>query len=636
MNNGAPAVDSSKQLGWVRRFAFRRTPGPAAVSNTPAPTDPLLEFGSEPARTQERAARSRTSPAPTRPNHRSIAWLLVLGASALAAVAVPTVGQLRGIAAKPPAPAFGKVSIETRPAGVKVFVDGENRGAAPLTLSLKAGAHAITLLNGAAQRKFAVVVTAGSDASRYVEFAPSEPTPSSGTISVTADVAGKVAVDGHPRGSTPLTLTDIPAGQHTVTVSGESGRMERTVTVDPGATASIVFSLPKAAGPTVGWLSVTAPFELQIYDAADLVGSGAAAKMMMTAGRHDVRLVNTGLEFETVRRVDVAPGKVAAVQVDAPMSTLSANARPWAEVVIDGTSLGQTPLSNVPIAGRQPPRRLQASATRRSGANDPGDGQRAQSDQRRHDQEETVMTIKISAAVLALVLGVGAPARGADRLLAAARELYASAAYEDALTMLKALAESQDVPRARHAANRRIPVALSVRAGRHGRRRVRRAGGVPHRPVLRAERRRSVAARGGMFTKVRRSLLPSLIREKYQVAKAAVDRADWPAAETLLADTHRLLAKAQEDGVEDSITDLRIVVDGFIDLARTATAKAVSTVPSTPAPAAAASGAPPRRRCRSCTTRTRQGSPRRSRSGRPCRRCLMRWSRRFGNGAGWT
>ena len=182
-----------------------------------------------------------------------------------------------------------------------------------------------------------------------MEFAAAAAVPSTGAISIAADTVGKVTVDGHPRGTTPLTLDNVLAGSHTVVVTSEAGRLERTVTVDPGATASIVFSNAKSAGPTVGWLAIAAPFDVQIYDAGDLVGSGPAAKIMLTAGRHEVRLVNTTLGFESAQRVDVAAGKVETVQVDPPMSTLSVNARPWADVVIDGTSAGQTPLSNVPI-----------------------------------------------------------------------------------------------------------------------------------------------------------------------------------------------------------------------------------------------------------------------------------------------
>jgi hypothetical protein len=345
MNHGTSAVDSGKP-GWLHRLLPRHKAGASAPADAD-PTDFLLAFDAESVR--------KPTPVPGKPpssHARSQivkTWLMILAASALVMAAVPAVGQLRAIAAKPAAPAYGTIAIDTRPAGVKVVVDGENRGAAPVTLSLKTGPHAIALFNGLDQRNFQVQIAAGSETTHYVEFAASAPAPRTGTISVSADTPGKVTVDGKPLGATPLTVTDLPAGSHTIVVASDAGRLERSVTVAPGENASIVFSLPKALGPTVGWLSVASPFDVQIYDAADLVGSGAAAKIMLTAGRHDVRLVNASLGFESARRIDVAAGKVASVQVEAPMAALSANARPWAEVLIDGTSAGQTPLSNVQV-----------------------------------------------------------------------------------------------------------------------------------------------------------------------------------------------------------------------------------------------------------------------------------------------
>ena len=313
MNHGAPAVEPNKRLSWFRRIVQpRRT-----VSQTPDHADAvdfLLAFDAEASRppvsaTRATAPRRRASP-PTR------TWLMLLAASALAAAAVPAVGQLRAMAAKPAAPTFGRVSIDTRPPGVKVIVDGENRGASPLTLSLKTGPHAFALFNGLDQRDFQIQVTTGSETSHYVEFAAAAAVPSTGAISIAADTVGKVTVDGHPRGTTPLTLDNVLAGSHTVVVTSEAGRLERTVTVDPGATASIVFSNAKSAGPTVGWLAIAAPFDVQ--DLSHRRSRRQRARCQDHADRrpprrpareHDPRL-----RKRAARRV--AAGKVETVQVE--------------------------------------------------------------------------------------------------------------------------------------------------------------------------------------------------------------------------------------------------------------------------------------------------------------------------------
>src|SRR5262249_48814217 len=98
-----------------------------------------------------------------------------------------------------------------------------------------------------------------------------------------------------------------------------------------------------------GWRSVASPCAVQIFEGNDLVGTSGTARIMLPAGRHDFRLVNLGIGYEETRRVEVAAGKLAAVKVEPPKATLSANAKPWADVIIDGTSVGQTPLANLSL-----------------------------------------------------------------------------------------------------------------------------------------------------------------------------------------------------------------------------------------------------------------------------------------------
>jgi hypothetical protein len=46
----------------------------------------------------------------------------------------------------------------------------------------------------------------------------------------------------------------------------------------------------------------------------------------------------------------VIAGKTTAIRVDAPKASLSVNARPWADVTIDGNATGQTPIANLLVA----------------------------------------------------------------------------------------------------------------------------------------------------------------------------------------------------------------------------------------------------------------------------------------------
>ena len=257
-------------------------------------------------------------------------------------------------------PAFsardGRLAIDTRPSGAQVVIDGEFRGSTPLTATLRPGPHTMTVGSGSDARVVSLSVTAGAELSQYFELNTPEPAAVMGHISVVTDPAGaRVVVDGRPVGNSPITTLDLTTGPHKVAVTGDSGSAERTVTIDAGATMAVVFSLQKVAAPLGGWLSVSAPFEVQILEDGDVIGSSGAVKIMLAGGRHDVVLANRSLDYQEARRIDVVPGKVTPLRVDPPKAMLSANARPWADVFVDGTAAGQTPIANlsVPIGTHQ-------------------------------------------------------------------------------------------------------------------------------------------------------------------------------------------------------------------------------------------------------------------------------------------
>src|SRR5262249_7055362 len=169
-----------------------------------------------------------------------------------------------------------------------------------------------------------------------------------GAVSIATDPPGaRVAVDGQPRGVSPVVINDLTAEAHSVTVTNESGSAERTVAVAAGATASVMFSLARNPGPVGGWLAIAAPFEVEVAENDDIVGTSGTNRIMLAAGRHDVILMNRAIGYRESKRIDVVAGKTTAVRVEPPRVAISVNARPWADVLIDGTSLGQTPISNV-------------------------------------------------------------------------------------------------------------------------------------------------------------------------------------------------------------------------------------------------------------------------------------------------
>jgi hypothetical protein len=244
---------------------------------------------------------------------------------------------------------YGRLTLETRPAGAQALVDGVSRGSTPLTLTLPAGAHRVTLRSGGDERTVEVALTAGAQVTQHFEFATPEASLARlGKISVVTDPPGaRVQIDGQARGVTPVTVSDLSASDHKVAVSSETGSAERSVSVDNNATTVVVFSLPRVVSPIAGWLALTAPFDVHVIEADNVIATGRAAKIMLAAGNHAITLSNDALQYRESRQIQVAGGRTTTVQIDPPKVAISANARPWADVIIDGANVGQTPISNM-------------------------------------------------------------------------------------------------------------------------------------------------------------------------------------------------------------------------------------------------------------------------------------------------
>jgi len=244
--------------------------------------------------------------------------------------------------------ATGVLTVNSRPDGAQVFVDGVPRGVTPLRLSVSIGEHALELQNGAARRQIPVTIEAGTVLSQYVDLEPVADT-SSGRLDVTSDPPGaSVVLDGTARGKTPFSLTAVTPGAHTVVITDGTTTVRRNVMVTAGATSSVVASLSSGV-VTAGWLTITSPVELQIRESGAVIGTSAANRLMLPSGQHQLELSNPALEFRTTTTVQIVAGRTVTTSVTVPNGSLSINAVPWANVSLDGRSLGTTPLGNLSV-----------------------------------------------------------------------------------------------------------------------------------------------------------------------------------------------------------------------------------------------------------------------------------------------
>jgi hypothetical protein len=164
-----------------------------------------------------------------------------------------------------------------------------------------------------------------------------------GQLTARSEPAGaKVLVDGKERGVTPLTL-DVSLGSHTVVLRSEKGSVRRVVTVAADRSAVVSESI------YAGWLTVFAPFEVQITEGTLAIRLDESNKVMLASGPHDLQLENRDLGYRETRRVEVQPGETTTLSLVASPSTLTVTASAPAVVLIDGQQVGDTPLTNHPI-----------------------------------------------------------------------------------------------------------------------------------------------------------------------------------------------------------------------------------------------------------------------------------------------
>ncbi|HEX3644517.1 MAG TPA: PEGA domain-containing protein [Vicinamibacterales bacterium] len=165
-----------------------------------------------------------------------------------------------------------------------------------------------------------------------------------GALRVSSTPPGaQVLVDGKARGVTPLTITDVSTGNHEVALQSDAGTVTRTVSVSANATAAVdeaIFS---------GFVTVYSPFEVTVSENGRVLRADDRHQIMLTAGAHELKLVNRALGYEVVRQVDVKPGDATTLQLTPDPSSLTVTASDAAEVWLDGTRLGDTPMSATPV-----------------------------------------------------------------------------------------------------------------------------------------------------------------------------------------------------------------------------------------------------------------------------------------------
>jgi hypothetical protein len=309
-------------------------------SHLEAVNDATLEFGAE-------VAVAVKEPQPKPPAFRRTQILAV----ALLLVALGAAVYWANRLQVPAAPTNGTLRIETDSPGAQVRIDGTVRGTTPLSLSVASGKHTVSVEQGKNLKQLPVSVATGEVTAYHLSWtdAPAPIVAAVGTLSVATETpGGQVNVDGEDRGAAPLTVRDLTPGQHRVIFKSGGTSYTRVVQIEAGSTASLVIS----ANPVTpwGWVSIVTPVAVQVFEGQRLVGTSDIEKIMLTGGEHELELVSESIGFRSTRKVKIGANQTTPIALEMPRTPVSINALPWAEVSVDGTRLGETPLGNVSMA----------------------------------------------------------------------------------------------------------------------------------------------------------------------------------------------------------------------------------------------------------------------------------------------
>jgi tetratricopeptide (TPR) repeat protein len=188
---------------------------------------------------------------------------------------------------------------------------------------------------------------------------------------------------------------------------------------------------------------------------------------------------------------------------------------------------------------------------------------------------------KMSVGAFVMAMGLALPAAAqfdggsvaaSQGRLSAAKDLYASARYDEALSVLNGLRIGESVDR-KSVEQYRSLCLLAL--GRASEAETAIAAVVAADPIYRPGDSESPRVRA-TFTDVRKRLLPEITTARYQTAKAAYDRREWAEAEDQFK---TVLALIDDPDTGGRLTDLRVLAAGFLELS----ARAAAPPPPPPA-----------------------------------------------------
>ncbi len=212
---------------------------------------------------------------------------------------------------KRPTIAEGSISIMSNPSGANIYFDGTSKGITSSTLiDIPIGSHTVKLTKSGYNDILKTVTIISGQTISFSESLIAQ----TGSISVSSNPSGaNVYLDGTSKGTTPITLHNVPIGSHTVklTKSGYTD-ISKSVTVSSGKTASVSTTLTAQTGS----ISISSnPSGTNVYLDGTSKGITPITLKNIPVGSYTIKLTKSGYT-DLSKTVTVSSGMTASVSAN--------------------------------------------------------------------------------------------------------------------------------------------------------------------------------------------------------------------------------------------------------------------------------------------------------------------------------
>jgi hypothetical protein len=235
----------------------------------------------------------------------------------------------------------GSVNIESNPLNATILMDGKEIGSTPNFVSdLLPGQHKVKIIKEGYldwEKDIDIIPDKGITLSATLQI-------KAGTISVKSDpLDAKVFVDGAETGITPLSITTLKPGTHTLEVrKAGHGNWKENVVVESDKEISIVALLKEITGS----INIKSnPLKAKIYLDGEEVGTTPETLSTIPVGPHEFEIKSGGYE-EWKKSIVIREGKVKSINVTLQLNVGSISIESYpekAKIILDGKEVGNAP-----------------------------------------------------------------------------------------------------------------------------------------------------------------------------------------------------------------------------------------------------------------------------------------------------